>query len=406
MTEPWPAPGDPGPQRSADRTEQERPREQSSRQRTILLGRALEPGGTERIAAEVLSLARDDSLTDIVLLIESVGGPVQAGLDLVDVIGSVGCDVATYATGLISDMGLLVLAAGARGKRHAFPQARLVLRRPPDARVMRRPPPDAAERFPDDRGMRSALREVALVTAERTGRGVERVLADMRAERSFGPEEALAYGFVDEVVHQRKPLGQKPPDRDRDADGGTLLHQAYYAGDWSAVEALLARGADAGLRNRFGLTPPLMAEVRTAESQLLDLAGLVHPSHSWGHIGPPAYPGVPMPDRTWTDSGSAAGLCALLRGHDPDVYAFALARAVRVGEPRAVLRSAIKVGRPESLDQLEALLDRYGTAEIATDYLNCGSRGLADAGRRWAREHRYEIQTWFGGGGPGRWGTG
>ncbi|MEO3873408.1 ATP-dependent Clp protease proteolytic subunit [Nonomuraea sp. B12E4] len=401
-------PGGAGPQSSEGRPATRAfTREQFLRQRTIVLDHRLEHDNAERIAADLLSLAHDDPWTDIVVLIDSSDGPVQAGLDIVEVIDSVVCDVVTYATGLVTGMGLFVLGAGTRGKRYALPHARVVMRRPPDSRVMTGKPPNADEirKFPHDRGVRSALRQVALVTAEQTGRTIEQVLADMRAARSFTAEQARAYGFVDEVVPQCKPLTLKPPNRDRDTDGNSLLHHAYYSGNERVVEGLLALGADTGLRNRFGLTPESMANVRLAELQLLELAGLIDLGHHWGGfiLGPPS---ASRRDRTWTDPGSAAKLCARLRRHDPSVYALALDKAVEAGELRAILRAAIKIGRPESLARLETLLDRRGTSEIATDYLNSGSPELIEAGRRWARKHFFEIREYFGGGGQSGWGTG
>ncbi|MFC5834395.1 ATP-dependent Clp protease proteolytic subunit [Nonomuraea insulae] len=390
--------------------EQEYTREELLRRRTIVLDERLEHDNADRIANDLRALARHDPLTDVVLLIDSSGGSVQAGLDLITVMDDVSCDVVTYVMGSAEGMALLVLAAGTKGRRHALPYARVMMRRPPDTRVMTPRPPDAdeARKFPHDRGVRSARHQVARVAAERTGRTMEQVLADMAAERSFSAEEARAYGVVDEVVDQCKPLTQRHPDRDRDVDGNTMLHHAYFSGNTSVATWLLGLGADPALHNRFGVTPPLMAKVWLAESQLFKLASLVDPGHSWGGsmIGPPSPPSASRRDRTWTNPGAAARLCTLLRRHDPSVYAFALAKAVKRGEPRAILKSAIKIGRPESLVQLEALLDRHGTAEIATDYLNSGSPELADAGREWAYKHFFVISMGYGGGGQSGWGTG
>ncbi|MEV4889215.1 hypothetical protein AB0K48_07495 [Nonomuraea sp. NPDC055795] len=97
-----------------------------------------------------------------------------------------------------------------------------------------------------------------------------------------------------------------------------------------------------------------------------------------------------MADLT-TRGSTADRLGARLHGYHSE------ANAVNCGEPRAILRCAIKVGKRNSLAELVALLDRHGTPEIATDHLNCGSRELADAGGRWARKLHWEIQGRFGG---------
>ncbi|MEU6714589.1 ATP-dependent Clp protease proteolytic subunit [Nonomuraea sp. NPDC046802] len=394
------APDDPDPSPSAKGPlDSEEARDKLLRWRTIVLDHTLTDDSANRIAASLLWLEQDDPLTDIVLLISCSGGSVSAGFAIIDFMHYVSCDVVTYVTGLAAGMGHMILASGAKGKRYALPHSHVVMRRPQAA--------GKSERHVHDQ-IRSVRLEVARITAEQTGHSVEEVLQDLDTGRQFDAEEARAYGFVDEVVRQRKPLTRRPPDLDRDADGNTHLHRAYLSGDESTVDELLVLGANPTLPNSFGLTPPQMAEVRLAKSQFLELASLVNPEHSWSAIilGPPGRPDVRRPDRTWTDRASAARLCALLRDLDVRVYALALTKAMETGDRRPILKSAIKVGRSESLIQLEDLLNRYGTREIVLDYLNCGSPELARAGRQLAHVNGLRITEFPGSGGHGAWGSG
>ncbi|MFC7589301.1 ClpP family protease [Nonomuraea antimicrobica] len=108
-------------------------REPLLRHRTIVLGRTLVHDSADRVVADLLLLAQEDPLTDIVLLIDCPGGSVEAGFGIVDTMAYVTCDVVTYATGTAAGMGHVILAAGAKGKRYALPRARVTMRRPQDA---------------------------------------------------------------------------------------------------------------------------------------------------------------------------------------------------------------------------------------------------------------------------------
>jgi ATP-dependent Clp protease protease subunit len=107
----------------------------------------------------------------------------------------VDCNVATYATGLAASMGQFLLCAGAPGKRHALPHARILMHQPSagvggtasDIKIQ-------AEQF------KLTKKEMAELIAQHTGQPVERVEADSDRDRWFTAQEALEYGFVDHVI--------------------------------------------------------------------------------------------------------------------------------------------------------------------------------------------------------------
>src|SRR6187455_1455194 len=82
------------------------------------------------VVAQMLFLAFDDPKNDINLYINSPGGSVTAGMAIYDTMQFVTCDVATYCIGQAASMGAVLLAAGAAGKRHALPNARIMIHQP------------------------------------------------------------------------------------------------------------------------------------------------------------------------------------------------------------------------------------------------------------------------------------
>ncbi|MEO3843953.1 ankyrin repeat domain-containing protein [Streptomyces sp. CNZ287] len=174
-----------------------------------------------------------------------------------------------------------------------------------------------------------------------------------------------------------------------DARGDTALHYAYYAGDHELVQTLLALGAREESYNRDGLLPHQLAEVAEAELRIEELVDLLR-----------RYDGEA--------TARAAELAEELRPyHRAPVYPAALTNVLARtgdGEPlRAVLRTAIRLGRPDFLAVLEEELGRRGDREIAEDYLNSGSPRLGYAAQRWAEEHRFAI-TDHGQGARAGWG--
>jgi ATP-dependent Clp protease protease subunit len=98
--------------------------------RIIFLQGAVDDASANLVVAQMLFLHFDDPKADIHLYINSPGGSVTAGLSIYDTMQFVSCDVATYCIGQAASMGAVLLTAGAKGKRYALPNARIMIHQP------------------------------------------------------------------------------------------------------------------------------------------------------------------------------------------------------------------------------------------------------------------------------------
>lgn len=156
------------------------------------------------IVAQMLFLQNERKKQDINLYINSPGGYVNAGLAIYDTMQFVNCDVATFCIGQASSIAALLLAAGTKGKRHALPNARMLLHQPAggmfgtavDIGIM-------AEEIVE-------LRErINQILSYHTGQPVARIQEDSDRDFYLAAEEAQKYGLVDEVLGSLKDLHQE-----------------------------------------------------------------------------------------------------------------------------------------------------------------------------------------------------
>jgi ATP-dependent Clp protease protease subunit len=171
-------------------------------ERIVYLAGEVDDAAAHRVTAQLLLLAADDPARDITLYINSPGGSVTAGMAIYDTMQLVAPDVATWAVGFAASTGQFLLTAGAPGKRHALPHARILMHQP-SARLG-----GTASDVTIRAGVFSALKaEIAELTAQHTGQPVETVTADADRDRWFTAEEAKAYGLVDHVAGRTEPTG-------------------------------------------------------------------------------------------------------------------------------------------------------------------------------------------------------
>jgi ATP-dependent Clp protease, protease subunit len=176
------------------------------RHRIIFLGQQVDDDLANRICAELILLAAEDSKQDINLYINSPGGSVYAGMAIYDVMQFVPNDVATYAMGMAASMGQFLLTAGAEGKRYAMPHAAILMHQPhggiggtaTDIRIQ------AEQSLYLKRLMAERI-------ASHTGRPVEQIEADSDRDRWFTAEEAREYGIVDHVIRSATELTDPGP---------------------------------------------------------------------------------------------------------------------------------------------------------------------------------------------------
>ena len=165
------------------------------RERIIFMVGQVEDNMANAIAAQMLLLAAEDPEKDIYLYINSPGGSVSAGMAIYDTMQYIKNDVVTVAMGLAASMGQFLLTAGAKGKRYALPNARILMHQPlggiggtaTDIKIQ-------AEQ------MAFTKKRMAELIAFHSGQSVERITADSDRDRWFDAEEAQAYGLCDHVV--------------------------------------------------------------------------------------------------------------------------------------------------------------------------------------------------------------
>ena len=164
-------------------------------ERIVFLGSAVDDDVANRITAQLLLLAAEDSKQDITFYINSPGGSVTAGMAIYDTMQLIEPDVSTWAVGFAASMGQFLLSSGTPGKRYALPHAKIVMHQP-SAGIGG----TASDIAIQAAQYRLTKREIAALTAEQTGQSVEQIEADADRDRWFTADEAKAYGFVDHVV--------------------------------------------------------------------------------------------------------------------------------------------------------------------------------------------------------------
>ncbi|MFD7645333.1 ATP-dependent Clp protease proteolytic subunit [Kitasatospora sp. NPDC059795] len=164
-------------------------------ERIIFLGQQVDDDIANKITAQLLLLAADPE-KDIYLYINSPGGSISAGMAIYDTMQYIKNDVVTIAMGMAASMGQFLLTAGAKGKRFSLPNANILMHQPSaglggsatDIRIQ-------AEQL-----LRTKKRMSELI-ANHSGQSFEQITADSDRDRWFTPEEAKAYGLIDEIMH-------------------------------------------------------------------------------------------------------------------------------------------------------------------------------------------------------------
>ena len=147
------------------------------------------------VMAQLLFLASDNKNQDISVYINSPGGSVTAGLAIYDTLQFLPCDIATYCIGQASSMGAVLLAAGAKGKRHCLPHSRIMIHQPwGGATGTAR---DINIQAAEIRTLKDSLYHIL---AKHTGQTVERLREDCDRDHFLSAQEAKDYGIVDEVI--------------------------------------------------------------------------------------------------------------------------------------------------------------------------------------------------------------
>ena len=165
----------------------------------IFLGTPIDDMIANLIVAQLLFLEAEDPERDINIYINSPGGSITAGMAIYDTMQFIKNDVTTICVGQCASMGALLLTAGAKGKRFALPNSRILIHQPSggvqgqatDVRIM-------AEEILRMREMTSRI------LALHTGQPFEQVERDVERDRIMSARQAKEYGLIDEVIEHRE----------------------------------------------------------------------------------------------------------------------------------------------------------------------------------------------------------
>jgi ATP-dependent Clp protease protease subunit len=170
------------------------------KERIIFLVGPVNDGIASLICAQLLFLETENPKKDISLYINSPGGVVTSGLAMYDTMQYIRPDVATVCIGQASSMGSLLLAAGAKGKRFSLPNSRIMVHQPSGGAQGQATDIEIQAR--EILSLRKRLNEIYV---RHTGQPLEAIEQALERDRFMNPEEAKAFGLIDEVVVQRPP---------------------------------------------------------------------------------------------------------------------------------------------------------------------------------------------------------
>lgn len=170
--------------------------------RIIFLGSQVTDEVANVIVAQMLFLQSEDAKSDIHLYINSPGGSVTAGLAIYDTMQWVACDVATYCIGQAASMGAVLLTAGAKGKRYALPNARIMIHQP-----LAGAQGTAEEILIHAREFGRIKQRMNEILIQHTGHSLEKIEKDTDRDCFMSSAEAKEYGLVDQVVESMHTMG-------------------------------------------------------------------------------------------------------------------------------------------------------------------------------------------------------
>src|SRR5687768_5851036 len=168
-------------------------------ERIVLLGSPIDDGVANVITAQLLHLEAADDEREISLYINSPGGSMNAMFAIYDAMQYIKAPVATYCSGLAASAAAVVLAGGAPGRRHALPNARILIHQPHGGAQGQ-----SVDIEIQAREMAFLRRLMPESLAHHTGQSVERIEKDTDRDYILGGDEAVTYGLIDTVITSRK----------------------------------------------------------------------------------------------------------------------------------------------------------------------------------------------------------
>jgi ATP-dependent Clp protease, protease subunit len=172
--------------------------------RIIMLGTPINDDVANAIIAQLLFLESEDPEKDINLYINSPGGVVTSGLGIYDTIQFMKAPVSTICVGQAASMGAVLLAAGAKGKRFALPNARIMIHQPSGGAQGQ-----ATDIEIQAREILKIREKLNKILADHTGQPLDRIVTDVERDYFMSAEEAKQYGLIDDILLKRPETKKK-----------------------------------------------------------------------------------------------------------------------------------------------------------------------------------------------------
>jgi len=172
--------------------------------RIIFLGTQVEDQIANLIVAQLLFLESEDPEKDIYLYINSPGGVITSGMAIYDTMQYIKCDVQTICIGQAASMGAVLLTAGAKGKRFALPNSRIMIHQPLGGYQGQ-----ATEIEIHAKEILKIKKKLNEILSFHTGQSVKKIVSDTERDNFMSAQEAAKYGLIDQVVEQRNSIGFK-----------------------------------------------------------------------------------------------------------------------------------------------------------------------------------------------------
>jgi ATP-dependent Clp protease protease subunit len=167
--------------------------------RIVFLGTQIDDNVANSVIAQLLFLASEDPKKDIKLYLNSPGGSVSAGLAIYDTMQYIKPDVSTICVGIAASMGAVLLAAGAKGKRFALPNAEVMIHQ-----VMGGAQGQAADVKIGAEHILKVKDKLNAILAKHTGQPIDKVEKDSDRDNFMSPEDAKAYGLIDSIIEKNE----------------------------------------------------------------------------------------------------------------------------------------------------------------------------------------------------------
>ena len=168
------------------------------KERVIFLTGPIEDIGANLVVAQLLFLEAENPDKDISLYLNSPGGSVTSGLSIYDTMQFIKPDVSTLCVGQAASMGAVLLAGGAKGKRHALPNSRVLIHQ-----VMGGFQGQASDIEIHAQEILSVKEKLNNILSTHTGQKIDKITEDSDRDNFMSPEEAVVYGLIDSVMETR-----------------------------------------------------------------------------------------------------------------------------------------------------------------------------------------------------------